>query len=244
MRIPRIYTPGHLALGTLAELDDAASHYISRVLRLGVSQSVTLFNGQGGEFSGRICTLGKRVSVQLEAFNPEDRESPLGTHLLIGLSRGERFDWVLQKATELGVSEITPLFTERCEVKLHGDRADKKSAHWFGIVQSACEQCQRNRLPLLHPPARLETVLPSITSDLKLVLHHRAQAPLNTVDTPQHCALLIGPEGGLSEHEIATAEASGFRAWQLGPRVLRTETAPIAALSLLQFTFGDYDRVI
>ncbi|TVP93679.1 MAG: 16S rRNA (uracil(1498)-N(3))-methyltransferase, partial [Pseudomonadaceae bacterium] len=167
-------------------------------------------------------------------------ESPLQVHLGQAMSRGERMDWAIQKAVELGVNAITPLFTERCEVKLQGERADKRQAHWQQVAISACEQCGRSQVPVVHPPQALADWLAQLDCELKLVLHHRTEQPLASLQKPASLGLLIGPEGGLSSEEIQRTEASGFQAVRLGPRVLRTETAPIVALSLAQQLWGDF----
>lgn len=240
MRIPRLYHPGPLHSGQETELDAAAAHYLGRVLRLTPGRSLILFNGEGGEYRASVIELGKkRARVLVESFDPLERESALDLHLGIAISRGERMDWILQKATELGVSAVTPLFSERTEVRLAGERLAKKRQHWQQILVSACEQCQRNRLPTLHPAQALDTWLPGVQADCRLVLHHRTEASLEHPVRPDSVALLIGPEGGLSETEISQAEGAGFQPLALGPRVLRTETAPLAAISVLQYLWGD-----
>jgi len=205
-----------------------------------VGREVTLFNGEGGEYTAFITHIDKKATtLEIKAGDDVDRESPLEVELCIGISRGERMDWVLQKATELGVSKITPVFTERTEVKLNAQRLEKKMSHWRQIIISACEQCQRNRLPLVNPPQNLSEYLPQCSSDMKLVLHHRSDEKLSEREKPESLTLLVGPEGGLSESEIQTAEKNGFSPLTLGPRVLRTETAPLVALSLCQYRWGD-----
>jgi len=242
MRITRIYTdqtlryPGDATLGK-----DAARHLVT-VLRLKPGDAVCLLNGQGGEYRGEIITAdAKQVVVRTTDYNPENRQSPLKTLLGIGISRGERFEWVLQKATELGVSEIFPLYTERTEVKLKGDREDKKHNRWQQVIVSACEQSGRNLLPVLHQPQPLNDWL-GIDADIKLLLHHRSNQSLKTLDSiePVSAALLIGPEGGLSENEICQGSEKGFQSLTLGSRILRTETAPLAVLSVLQGLWGDF----
>lgn len=240
--MPRFYTTQALSLDTMIALEEGPSHHIARVLRMAVGETLTLFNGLGGEYDGELVEVGKRhVSVRLTAFRTEDRDSPLQTHLGQVLSKGERMDFVIQKATELGVSVITPLYSERCEVRLKDERSDKKLAHWRGVAIAACEQCGRNRLPEIREPQRLEDWLATVVAERKLVLHvaDGEADPLATT-TLNSCALLIGPEGGLSEREVGLATPQGFTRWQLGPRVLRTETAPLAALALLQARFGDW----
>jgi 16S rRNA (uracil1498-N3)-methyltransferase len=240
MRIPRVFSQQALTLDHVITLNDSAAHYLGKVLRMEAGRSIVLFNGEGGEFSGQISEVSKKsVKVILEHFTSTERESPLAVELAVGLSRGERWDFVLQKATELGVTRIVPLLTERTEVKLKGERLEKKWQHWRQITISACEQCQRNRLPELAPLTTLADYLNTAHAELKLVLHHRDSQGLNAALTPRSAALLVGPEGGLSEAEIAAAQGAGFNPLTLGPRVMRTETAPIAAISVLQYQWGD-----
>lgn len=191
-------------------------------------------------YRGRLTQPGKKsVTVTLTGFVDEDRQSPLAIELAIGLSRGERWDTVLQKATELGVTRIIPLTTERTEVKLKAERLEKKWQHWRQITLSACEQCQRNRPPELMPLTLLQDYLPEAKGEYKYVLHHRGSQGLSAQSCPASVALLIGPEGGLSQEEIERAQGYGFSALTLGPRVLRTETAPLTAISILQYLWGD-----
>ena len=240
MRIPRIYSSQSLAEGQHIDLDENASRHLSKVLRMQAGRELIVFNGEGGEYRAEITEVSKKtVTVKVGEFNPEDRQSPLTIHLGIGISRGERFDYVLQKATELGVTAITPLFTERVEVKLNGPRLEKKLNHWQQILVSACEQCQRNQLPQLHAPQNLDQWLTERDEDTCLVLHHRSDVSLNETTPPNSVALVIGPEGGLSQNEIENSLKRGFQALTLGPRVFRTETAPVAAISILQYLWGD-----
>lgn len=242
MRITRIFTAQPLQTDVVVELGRDAARHLVTVLRLQVGHPLTLFNGEGGEFAAEIVAAGsKSVTVQVLAHDAVERESPLLTRLGIGLSRGDRFDWVLQKATELGVTEIVPLHTERTEVKLKGDREDKKLRHWEQVIVSACEQSGRTRVPQLHSPQLLDEWL-SVSADIKLLLHHRSDTTLSSLRQrqPASAALLIGPEGGLSEQEIVRGTAAGFQSLTLGPRVFRTETAPVVALGLLQGLWGDF----
>lgn len=241
MRVPRIFTPQDLSLGATVSLEEGPSRHIAKALRMGPGRELTLFNGDGCEYTAIIHEVGKKVTqVEITGHNKTNRESPLHSHLAIAVSRGERMDWVLQKATELGVSEITPLFSSRTEVKLTGPRLEKKQQHWQQILISSCEQCQRNRIPTLNPSQSLSQFLASPPEGLKLVLHHRDSASLNDYDSVESACLLIGPEGGLSADEISLAQDQGFAALTIGPRVLRTETAPLVALSLLQQRWGDF----
>ncbi|MFT0623245.1 16S rRNA (uracil(1498)-N(3))-methyltransferase [Ectopseudomonas guguanensis] len=238
MRLSRFFIDAPLSLGQ-HELPEAQAHYIGRVLRHAAGDAVQLFDGSGREYLGELIEVGKKtVRVELhEAFDGL-AETPLRIHLGQGLSRGERMDWAIQKATELGVSEITPIVSARCEVRLKDERADKRIAHWRQVAISACEQCGRSVLPLIHPPLELDAWLQQVEADLKLVLHPIAAA-LQSHAKPDSLAFLIGPEGGLSDAEVDQAKGAGFHAARLGPRVLRTETAPVVALSVAQQLWGD-----
>lgn len=239
MRIPRIYTTQSLREQGHITLEPAPSQHLSRALRKVAGDRLLLFNGEGGEYSAVILEVGKKaVRVEVQEHHNTALESPLQIHLGISASRGERMDWVIQKTTELGVASVSPLFTERCEVKLSGERAEKKQRHWQQIAISACEQCGRNEVPQVQALTNLESWLQTTEADCKLVLHHRAQRGAVTA-RPRSVALLIGPEGGLSDEEIAAAEGAGFLSLRLGPRVLRTETAPLAAIAILQAQWGD-----
>lgn len=237
----RFFVPEPLATDTTLLLPDAVAHHLVRVLRSEVGTRFVLFNGQGGAFDAELVEAGRKTAVaRLLAFRPEDRQSPLATHLGQVMSKGDRMDYAIQKATELGVSEITPLTSERCELRLRGEeRADKKLEHWRRVAISACEQCGRNRLPVIHEPQALADWARAVPAELKLVLAPAVAGALPR-EKISSVALLVGPEGGLSEAEIAGVQAQGFRAWQLGPRVLRTETAPVAALAVLQAALGDF----
>jgi len=240
MRNPRIYTEQVLIPGATLTLDERASNYLARVLRCQSGMAITLFNGDSKEYAASVTAVDKRnVAVVINDASIVDRESPLKIHLGIAISKGDRMDLVMQKAVELGVSDITPLISERVEVRLQGERADKRIEHWRGIIISACEQCARNTLPKLNPIAPLNDWISRVEADKKFVLHHRSDTALGTSEKPNSVALLIGPEGGLSEAEIDAAQRQSFAPLRLGPRVLRTETAPLAALSILQFVFGD-----
>lgn len=238
----RLYVDIPLAQDSETLLPDDAAHHLVRVLRASIGDRVVLFNGRGGEYDAELIEASKRdARVRLLAFRPDDKSSPLHTHLGQVMSRGERMDYAIQKATELGVSEITPLISERCELKLRGEeRADKKLEHWRRIAIAACEQSGRNRLSVIHAPIAVEEWQTRVQADLKLVLAPAVSGSLPDDTRPGRVALLIGPEGGLSEREIAAAIHDSFRAWQIGPRVMRTETAPVAALAMLQMLFGDF----
>ncbi|UVE45297.1 16S rRNA (uracil(1498)-N(3))-methyltransferase [Pseudomonas chlororaphis] len=239
MRLSRFFIDAPLSLGE-HELPEAQAHYIGRVLRMAEGDALQLFDGSGNEFRGTLLEVSKkRVVVRLDESFAGQVESPLQIHLGQGLSRGERMDWAIQKATELGVNEITPIFSERCEVRLKDERADKRLAHWRQVAVSACEQCGRSRVPVIHPPMLLADWIKQTQADLKLVLHPVAE-PLVSHAKPATLAFLIGPEGGLSDTEVDQAQDAGFLPARLGPRVLRTETAPVVALAVAQQLWGDF----
>ena len=218
-----------------------AAHYLSRVLRRSPGDPLVLFDGSGGEFAASVVSVQRQQLVlQLGPRRSVERESALRCHLGLGMSRGERMDWAVQKATELGVASITPLHTEHCELKLSGERAQKKRDHWQQIAVSACEQSGRNRLPELAAIASLDDWLASVDSDLALVCTAEGHPLRAFADAaPGSVSLLIGPEGGLSDAEVERALRQGFAALSLGPRILRTETAPVVALGLTQGLWGD-----
>ena len=239
MRLSRFFIDARLSLGQ-HDLPEAQAHYIGRVLRLAAGDAVQLFDGSGQEYLGELIEVGKKsVRVELREAFAGMAESPLRVHLGQGLSRGERMDWAIQKATELGVGEITPIVSERCEVRLKDERADKRLAHWRQVAISACEQCGRSVLPVIHAPVSLDDWQRQVQAELKLVLHPVAE-PLASHARPSSLAFLIGPEGGLSDAEVEQAKHHGFHAARLGPRVLRTETAPVVALSVAQQLWGDF----
>jgi 16S rRNA (uracil1498-N3)-methyltransferase len=239
MRLSRFFIDAPLSLGE-HDLPEAQAHYIGRVLRMSAGDAVQLFDGSGEEFLGELLDVGKKtVRVRLDQALPGQAESPLHIHLGQGLSRGERMDWAIQKATELGVNVITPIVSERCEVRLKDERADKRLAHWRQVAISACEQCGRSSVPRIEAPVTLAEWLAARDEALKLVLHPVAE-PLVSHERPATLAFLIGPEGGLSDAEVEQAKTSGFHSARLGPRVLRTETAPVVALAVAQQLWGDF----
>jgi len=242
MRIPRFFIDMPLASDSEITLPDSVANHCARVLRLKVDAPLILFNGQGGEYHARLSHVEKRtVRAQLESLDPREAESPLQVIVAQGVSKGERMDYTVQKSVELGVSRITPIVAERTVVNLKGERAEKRRDHWQGVVVAACEQSGRNQVPVVDPLIDFRSWVNQPREGLKLVLHHRAPQDLRTLPQPSGpVTLLIGPEGGLSEQEIALAEQAGFISICLGPRVLRTETAALATLSLLQLLWGDF----
>ncbi len=241
MRISRIYTSQNLTPSSEIELDGQQAHYLSKVLRLKVDAALILFNGDGCEYTAKIKHITKnRIQIEVLECSVKHTESPLHTSLGLGLSRGERMDTAIQKSTELGVSEITPLFTEFSEVKLQGERLQKKLQHWQQIAISACEQSGRTTVPSINPAIHLSKWCEELACPLKLIFEPSSENTLSSTSHVSEVALLIGPEGGFSKQELAVADKSGFQAVQLGPRVFRTETAPIAALTALQLLWGDF----
>ena len=241
MRTVRIYHPGKLSPGKEIQLQDQAARHAVQVLRLAVSSELDLFNGDGNEYKAHITRIERhRAWVQLDSCRQHSRESML--HITLGqvISKGDRMDYALQKAVELGVSRISPLFSQRSVVKLSPERLQKRQQHWQGIMISACEQCGRTVLPQLDQPMDLAQWVQQQSSGRRLVLAPDASEPLGKYPpADQQVTLLIGPEGGLSEDEIQFATSQGFEGIGLGPRILRTETATVAAVTLLQYLWGD-----
>lgn len=241
MRIPRLYHPEPINLETEFALFPETAHHVATVLRLKANHPVVLFNGDGNEYSAQLISVARReVIVEADACLELSKESALPLHLGQGVSKGDRMETVIQKAVELGVTEITPLITERCAVKLDEKRWEKKISGWEKLIISACEQCGRNRLPILNPPKLLKEWVSESTQATRLTLSPDAESPLAKTPYNTHgYRLLIGPEGGLSSSEVHLSEECGFMSCSLGPRVLRTETAAITSLSVLQAIHGD-----
>lgn len=241
MRIPRIYHPEPLTPDSEISLCDDAANHVGRVLRMGPGQALELFDGSNLTFPATIVQADKKsVRVSVGESREESRESPLHLHLGQVMSRGEKMEFTIQKAVELGVNTITPLFSERCGVKLDAERLAKKVQQWQKIVIAACEQCGRNAVPEVRTPMMLEAWCAEPEEGMKLNLHPRASQSINTLPLPvSRVRLLIGPEGGLSAGEIAMTAQYGFTDILLGPRVLRTETTALTAMTALQVRFGD-----
>lgn len=244
MRSPRIYHCSELQLQQTVYLPPDAANHVGRVLRMQSGQTIKLFNGDGHDYTATLTEISKKqVQAIIEQQQQVETESPLTLHLAQGISRGDKMDFTLQKSVELGVTEITPLFTERCGVKLAGERLEKKHQQWQKIVISACEQSGRAYVPIVHPPIKLSDFLQQKTEQLKLNLHPRATTNIKTLAKPeQGVRFIIGPEGGLDDNEIQQALEAGYQEILLGPRVLRTETAALTLISALQLQFGDLAR--
>ncbi|MGI2068285.1 16S rRNA (uracil(1498)-N(3))-methyltransferase [Shewanella sp. MF08487] len=241
MRVPRIYQSQPLAINQSLNLDEDGAAHIGKVLRKGNGEHISLFNGDGNDYLAEIIDAGKKsVTVNIISVEANLTESPLNLHLGQVISRGDRMEFTIQKSVELGVNTITPLFSDRCGVKLNGERLEKKIQQWQKIVVSACEQSGRSHVPEVRPAMDLHAWCSEPTSALKLNLHPRAAHGINGLDlTHTRVRLLIGPEGGLSAEEIAMTETHHFTDVLLGPRVLRTETASLTAITALQLRFGD-----
>jgi 16S rRNA (uracil1498-N3)-methyltransferase len=244
MRLTRIYVPGPLAPGGEVTLPTQAGEHLTRVLRLGVGAPFVMFDGRGGEHAAVLTAAGKQVRARVQGHDPIERESPLDITLLQGVARGERMDLIVQKATELGVARIVPVLAERSVVKIDARQRERKREHWQSIVVSACEQCGRNRVPAVHDAVPLADALDLLPgSSTRCLLAADATESLAAVGTRASggkMALLIGPEGGLSDNEEKHAQANGFISCRLGPRIMRTETAGLAALAALQAVAGDF----
>lgn len=243
MRISRLFVKTALTEGETLRLDEDSAHYLGTVLRLKKGFELTVFNGDGHEYAARVETASREgVWLAIGPGRCRDTESPLFTHLGLGISRGERMDFAIQKAVELGVSRITPLFTEHCVVRLDTGKQDTRRQHWQKIVRSACEQSGRNRLPEVDEPLPLQDWLDR-TAGQRIFLDPEANVTLNGLPAPEGpLTLLSGPEGGFAERERVLARQAGFTAVNLGPRILRAETAVLAALAAVQTLWGDWSH--
>jgi len=241
---PRFFCPGDLSQGATRDLPDDAAHHASRVLRLTVGDPVIVFNGHGGECDAHISSIGKdHVAVRVGRWRDREAESPVPVTLVQGLSARERMDFTLQKAVELGVAEVFPVEMRRSVMRLADERAARRVEHWQNLVIAACEQCGRNRVPVVHSVSALPDWLgehrtqPSVQ---RIVLSPLARQTLRDLPAPRQVILLAGPEGGFAPEELAMATACGFAPVRLGPRVLRTETAALAALAAIHVLWGDF----
>jgi 16S rRNA (uracil1498-N3)-methyltransferase len=243
MRLTRCFIPQPLRAGEERLLPDAAATHVGRVLRARVGDGLTLFDGQGGEYDARILSIERPgVRVRIDSHRALERESPLKITLLQALARGERMDFIVQKATELGVTSIIALHSQRSVVRLNAVGLAKRCEHWRAIAISACEQCGRNRVPLIEAVPDLASACSRVPpTDRRLMLSPDAERTLlDAVREASSISMLIGPEGGFSSEELALTQQLGFHGCRLGPRVLRAETAPLAALSAIQAVAGDF----
>jgi 16S rRNA (uracil1498-N3)-methyltransferase len=242
MPIPRLYVPQPLVHGATLALDSQGARHVRQVLRLASGAALRVFDGSGAEHEARLLTLGRsQVMVEIGARTSAIPEPDLSLTLAQGIPRGERMDLILQKAVELGVSRIQPLWMQRSQGRMKGERLASRMQHWRGVMSSACEQCGRGTLPTLEAPAAFPAWVESAPADvLQLLLDPHDGQPLQALRPSGNCiVLLVGPEGGISPEEQGLACQAGFAAVRLGPRILRTETAALAALACLQLLWGD-----
>ena len=241
MRTIRIYQPGPYQLGQTMTLNEAAAQHVGVVLRLTVGAKLTLFCGDNHEYQASITSAHKKtIQVHIEAVTLVNRESPRGIHLAQSIAKGDKMEWIIQKAVELGVASITPLITERSVLRLDAARLEKKQNQWQAISISACEQSGRNCIPVIQPACSFEHFLQNSSASLKWMLSPQAQQSWPSRPEPSaELALLIGPEGGFSPQELSYAAQYQVQSIRLGPRILRTETAAITAMGILQMLYGD-----
>lgn len=242
MRLSRLFVAQPLREGDNLLLDAETSHYVRGVLRLRKDFDLTVFNGEGIEHAAQVDLVARdEVRLRVGEARCPAVESPLFTHLGLGISRGERMDYAVQKATELGVSRMTPLFTEHCVVRLNEEKQETRHLHWQKVSRSACEQCGRTRPPQLDEPLRLEDWLDRAVG-LRLLFDPQGETCLRDLPAPEAggVTLVSGPEGGFSDRERSLARQAGFTPVRLGPRILRTETAVLAALAVVQSLWGDW----
>lgn len=243
MRTVRHFVDAALAEGSRVVLPEDAVAHLVRVLRMGIGDPITLFNGDGFDYPARISSLSKKsAEAQVTAQCEVGNESPLRLTLAQGIARGEKMDLILQKATELGVARIAPVITERTEVRLDGERAAKRMLHWRGVVTAACEQSGRARVPVVLEPQALASFAANEAPGLRFILDPLADKGIADagIGVDQSVTLLIGPEGGLSERDRLLLRAAGYEGLRLGPRILRTETAGLAALAAINAIYGDW----
>ncbi len=241
MRISRLFVDQTLQENEVISLDSDAAHYLRSVLRLKKGFQLTVFNGQGGEFAATAELISrKEVTLNIGQWRDVNLESALRIELGLSVSRGERMDVAIQKATELGVSSITPVLTQHCVVKLNEERRLQRHQHWQNIIYRACEQCGRNVPPQLNVAMDLAEWLKSDLAPSRIIFEPGKQETLKSFPKPeQQVAVLIGPEGGFSEQEVIDAQAASFSALGFGPRVVRNETAAIASIAAMQVLWGD-----
>ena len=243
MRIPRVFSPQSLKANTSIKLDERSAHHCVQVLRLRSGDKVVVFNGNGGEFAAEITEATKsRVTVLLTGFSDIQRESKLNLHLYQAIARGDRMDYAIQKAVELGVTRITPLFTERCIVKLDKKKQASRMKHWEGVITSASEQAGRTELAEILPPVHFQHLEFNSQDKVNLLFHPESENSLRQIEIGNRAlSLFIGPEGGWTKVEIDFADTNGIQRCRLGPRVLRTETATVASITAVQMHWGDLD---
>lgn len=237
----RIYIQQPLAVGASIELPDEAVRHLVQVLRMAAGETLTAFNGEGGEYACTLTAVARRsATMAINSFDAVSREAPLAVTIAQCVSKGDRMDYALQKATELGAAAFIPVLSSHGVVKLDGERWEKKVEHWRGVVISAAEQSGRTRVPTVGTPIAFDALLTQPQKGTQLILAPEAGLQLGELPRPESITALIGPEGGFSDSELQLAERKGWQRLGLGPRVLRTETAPVALLAALQARFGDF----
>ncbi len=243
MRTIRSFIDAPLTVGHELLLPEQSSNHIVRVLRLDLGDSFHVFNGDGFDYVAEVISVEKKCTkVRILRRIAINNESPLNIHLYQSIARGDKMDWILQKATELGVTAFTPIVSDRTEVKLDGERSDKKLSHWQGVIRSACEQSGRAFIPPVHTPISINQLSINLKTAQAFYLEPAAKLCIKdlTIQTSQELHLAIGPEGGFSERDIRLLETASFQCLRIGPRILRTETAGLAVIAALQSQFGDW----
>lgn len=242
MRTIRIYQSGDYQIGQTIPLSETAAQHVGVVLRLNVGAKITLFRGDNHEFDAVVHSIQKKqIFVTIESKLLVNRESPRRIHLAQSIAKGDKMEWIIQKAVELGVASITPLLSERCVVRLDEQRLEKKLHQWQAIAISACEQSGRNQIPMINPACSFEQHLNQCSAQYQWMLSPEAHESWPTLsDESAELALLVGPEGGFSPQELALAHSHQIQGIRLGPRILRTETAAVTALGVLQMLYGDF----
>lgn len=237
----RLYLPQPLASGCTIELSDEALRHLVQVLRMQAGESLTVFNGEGGEYAATLATASRKgATLAIGAHDPVSREAPIAVTIAQCVSKGDRMDYALQKSTELGAAAFVPVLSARGVVKMDGERWEKKVEHWRGVVVSAAEQSGCTRVPTVAMPLSFEQLIASPQPGLKLILAPSGSATLAGLPKAEHLSALIGPEGGFAPAELELADRHGWQRLGLGPRILRTETAPVALLAAFLAQRGDW----
>ncbi len=240
MRNARLYIAQPLGIGSTVQLDQTASHYLYTVLRAKLGAKIILFNGEGGEFEGNILDLSKRAAVvKVTTFIDRNIVSPLHIHLAQSIPQATKMSYIIQQAVELGVNEITPIISQYTSSKMTIEIINKRLAHWQGIIISACEQCGRNDVPIIHAPKKLSEFMSTQKNEICIVLQPHSEKTLNDLNDIKAITILVGPESGFTEDEIQQLKDNHIACISFGPRILRTETAGPACIAALQTRWGD-----
>lgn len=238
MRVPRLFVDATLATGVAIDLPPSQSHYVRNVLRARTGQQIVVFNDTGGEYAGEITAVERSVvRIALNRFVEDDRNSPLDIHIGLAITKRDAMDAAIQKATELGATGLTPVISAYNATSQKS--LDKRAQHWLGVIQAACEQCERNRLPMLNDVTTFADFLERTDADMKVIAHPGGGNPFESDTAPSRIAMLVGPEGGFTEDEVRAAGVAGYEPLGLGPRILRADTAPLVMLAIAQAKWGD-----